>query len=78
MKRTDLIRHLERSGRALFREGGKHRVYKNVNSGMMTAVPRHREIKENLIKRSAMIWALNAPDSHKQTQDSAVFLSLYW
>jgi predicted RNA binding protein YcfA (HicA-like mRNA interferase family) len=76
MKRTDLIRHLERSGRALFREGGKHTVYKNVNSGMMTAVPRHREIKENLIKRSAMTWASNAPNSHKQIRDSTSILSL--
>jgi mRNA interferase HicA len=51
MKRTDLIRHLERSGCALFREGGKHSVYKNLTNGMMTAVPRHREIKENLAKK---------------------------
>ena len=51
MKRTDLVRHLERSGCASFREGGKHSVFKIVNNGMMTAVPRHREIKENLTKK---------------------------
>lgn len=51
MKRTDLVRHLERTGCVLFREGGKHSVYKNAKSGQMTAVPRHREIKEYLAKK---------------------------
>ena len=48
MKRIDLIRHIESFGCALFREGGKHSIYKNTQNGNMTAIPRHREIKENL------------------------------
>lgn len=51
MKRTDLVRYLERSGCVLFREGGKHSVYKNLQNGQMTTVPRHREIKEHLAKK---------------------------
>jgi len=51
MKRIDLIRHLERSGCVLFREGGRHSIYKNREKGQMTSVPRHREIKENLARK---------------------------
>lgn len=51
MERTDLVRHLESHGCILFREGGRHSVYKNLETGSMTAVPRHREIKENLAKK---------------------------
>lgn len=41
MKRRDLIRHLERHGCVLVREG-KHTVYANNNR--TAAVPRHTEI----------------------------------
>jgi len=51
MKRIDLIRHIERHGCVLFREGSKHSIYKNLQNGNMTAVPRHREIKEYLSKK---------------------------
>ena len=51
MKRIDLIRHLESHGCILFREGGKHSIYKNPKNGVMTAVPRHREIKNFLARK---------------------------
>jgi predicted RNA binding protein YcfA (HicA-like mRNA interferase family) len=51
MKRIDLVRHLESQGCILFRAGGKHSIYKNPNNGVMTAVPRHREIKEFLARK---------------------------
>lgn len=51
MKRIDLIRHLESSNCVLFREGSKHSIYKNLDNAKMTAIPRHREIKENLAKK---------------------------
>jgi mRNA interferase HicA len=50
MKRIDLIRHLESHDCILFREGGRHSIYKNPQNGVMTAVPRHREIK-NFVAR---------------------------
>lgn len=47
-KRTDLIRLLERSGWYLKRNGGGHDIYTN---GVETeTIPRHKEIKENLVK----------------------------
>ncbi len=51
MKRRVLIRHIERSGCELLREGGKHSVYVNRQENKVTTVPRHREIDENLAKR---------------------------
>jgi predicted RNA binding protein YcfA (HicA-like mRNA interferase family) len=51
MKRTDLIRHLESRGCVFLREGAKHTVYKNVATGAMTTVPRHREIKHSLARK---------------------------
>ena len=46
MKRIDLIRHLERHGCGLFREGGSHSVYFNRVTRKSSAVPRHREIND--------------------------------
>ena len=51
MKRRDLIRHIERCGCELLREGSKHSVYVNRQEKKVTTVPRHREIDENLAKR---------------------------
>ena len=33
------------------RQGGSHTIYKNLDTGKMTSVPRHREVKENLVKK---------------------------
>jgi mRNA interferase HicA len=51
MKRRDLIRHLERHGCELLREGGNHSVYVNRLAGKSTSVPRHREINDFLCKK---------------------------
>jgi mRNA interferase HicA len=45
MKRRELIKHLEKNGCYLDREGGKHSIYRNPANGRCAAVPRHREIK---------------------------------
>jgi mRNA interferase HicA len=44
MKRIDLVRHLEKHGCRLLREGSDHSVWVNSASGARTAVQRHREI----------------------------------
>ncbi|HEV8241857.1 MAG TPA: type II toxin-antitoxin system HicA family toxin [Thermoanaerobaculia bacterium] len=48
MKRRDLLRHLERHGCELLREGANHTVYVNRGLRKATVVPRHREINEFL------------------------------
>jgi mRNA interferase HicA len=51
MKRLDLIRHLEKHGCALLREGGNHTVYVNRVARKVSTVPRHREINEFLTRK---------------------------
>jgi len=51
MKRTGLIRYLEKHDCILVREGGKHTIYKNSANNKLTSIPRHREIKENLARK---------------------------
>jgi predicted RNA binding protein YcfA (HicA-like mRNA interferase family) len=51
MKRRDLIAHLARQGCLRLREGGKHTVYVNPANNQTTAVPRHREINEFLVRK---------------------------
>ena len=51
MKRRDLIRHVEKMGCELLREGGNHSVHVNRNQKKVTTIPRHREIDDNLAKR---------------------------
>ena len=51
MKRIDLIKIIEKNGAVLVRHGSSHDWYKNKETGIAEAVPRHREIKELLAKK---------------------------
>ena len=51
MKRLDLLRYLTDQGCALIREGGRHTVYGHLVAGTSTAIPRHTEIKGNLVRK---------------------------
>jgi len=50
MKRVELIRAIEELGCSLIRHGGKHDWYQNPITKISQAVPRHREINENLAR----------------------------
>jgi mRNA interferase HicA len=51
MNRRDLIRWLESHGCELLREGGRHSWWHNPSLSKRSAVPRHREIDENLARK---------------------------
>ncbi|MDR2607253.1 MAG: type II toxin-antitoxin system HicA family toxin [Treponema sp.] len=51
MKQADLVRLLLRKGVIFVRHGANHDWYKNLSTGISEAVPRHREIKEQLAKK---------------------------
>lgn len=51
MKRLDLIRHLEKQGCELLREGSSHTIYVNRSTQRSSAVPRHREISDFLARK---------------------------
>ena len=48
MKRKILLKHLEENNCFLYREGGKHSVYKNVVNGKISTVQRHPDINDYL------------------------------
>ncbi|HUY33093.1 MAG TPA: type II toxin-antitoxin system HicA family toxin [Pirellulales bacterium] len=51
MKRHDLIRHLEKYGCELLRQGANHSMYRNPANRRRAPVPRHREIGEALARK---------------------------
>ena len=51
MKRLDLVRTIEKNGAVFIRHGSDHDWYKNRETGIAEAVPRHRDIKEVLAKK---------------------------
>jgi hypothetical protein len=61
VKRVDLVRHLERRGCELLREGANHTVYINRTARKVTTVPRHREINEFLARKICRDLEIPAP-----------------
>ena len=51
MKRRELVRHLEKQGCQLLREGANHSSYVNRAGGKSSAVPRHTEINDDLARK---------------------------
>jgi mRNA interferase HicA len=50
VKRRDLVKKIEGHGAILIRHGGKHDWYQNPATKACQAVPRHKEINENLAR----------------------------
>jgi uncharacterized protein len=65
MKRRDLISKLEEMGCIFVRHGGKHDWYQNPITKISQAVPRHREIKEQLAKHIIKMLSTVLPQIRK-------------
>lgn len=61
MKRTDLIRHIEKNGCEFFREGSKHTVYINRKDKKVSTIPRHKEINDYLCKKICKDLGIEKP-----------------
>jgi mRNA interferase HicA len=61
MKRRDLQRHLADYGCILIREGARHSVYYNPQTGLTSTVPRHKEINDFLAKKICRDLGIPAP-----------------
>jgi mRNA interferase HicA len=61
MKRHDLIRHIESQGCHLLREGGRHSVYYNPTNNQTSAIPRHREINDFLVRKICRDLGIRGP-----------------
>ena len=52
MKKADLEKKLRKAGCFLKREGASHSLWMNPKTGAVEAVPRHKETKEPLAKKT--------------------------
>ena len=62
MKRRDLVRHLERQGCEILREGGRHTIFINRVALKSSAVPRHSEINEFLARKICRDLQISEPE----------------
>ncbi|CAN5702703.1 hypothetical protein BH20ACT12_BH20ACT12_09050 [soil metagenome] len=51
MKRRALLKHLKEHGCELRREGTRHSIYQNADTGKRTSVPRHTEIDNTTARK---------------------------
>ena len=51
MKAANLIKFLHQQNCALIREGANHSIFQNQENKKITSVPRHKEIKNNLVRK---------------------------
>jgi mRNA interferase HicA len=51
MKRAELVRYLVAHGCEFLREGARHSWWHNPNLNKRSAVPRHSEIRDMLVKK---------------------------
>ena len=61
MKRRDLVAKIEKVGDVLLRNGARHDIYHNPQTGRSEPVPRHREINEILARK--ILKALTSTDN---------------
>jgi len=61
MKLRDLVQHLEANGCLFVREGANHTIYENPAAGLWSTLPRHREIKEWLVRKICKDLGIPAP-----------------
>lgn len=51
MKRTQVLKHLRDHGCVFVREGGSHSWWCNPKQNRRSSVPRHTEIRDNLVRK---------------------------
>jgi predicted RNA binding protein YcfA (HicA-like mRNA interferase family) len=51
MKTTNFVRHLVLYRCNLIREGGSHSIYQNALNKKISSLPRHKEVKNNLVRK---------------------------
>ncbi len=61
MKRGDLVRHLRASGCVILREGGAHTVWVGPDGTRESAVPRHSEIKNVVVRKICRDFGIAMP-----------------
>jgi len=62
MKRSKLVKHLNSFGCKIQREGRRHTVFMNGDGTRKSAMPRHTEIKSNLVLKICKDLGISAPE----------------
>jgi mRNA interferase HicA len=62
MKRRDLLAFLLAHGCVLLREGGSHSWWGHAISGKRSAVPRHTEVNNHLVRKICRDLGIPAPE----------------
>jgi mRNA interferase HicA len=63
VKRQDLLKHLRTHGCELIREGAKHSWWGHEDNGTRSAVPRHTEVSNDLIRKICKDLGIESPKS---------------
>jgi predicted RNA binding protein YcfA (HicA-like mRNA interferase family) len=63
MKQSNFIKHLQKQNCLLIREGGNHSIYQNQINKKITSVPRHKEIKNFLIRKICKDLEIQPPSN---------------
>jgi mRNA interferase HicA len=61
VKLADLERHLRKQGCVLKRQGGNHAIWEHAVTQAWTSVPRHREVKDHLVRGICKQLEIPAP-----------------
>lgn len=61
MKRRALLDHLKANGCEFLREGSRHTMYVNREAGRSSAVPRHAEITNNMVRKICRDLGVTSP-----------------
>ena len=62
MKRRDLLQHLSANGCQLLREGARHSWWHHPILGKRSAVPRHNEINDHLVRKICRDLGIPVPE----------------
>jgi len=63
MKTANFLRHLKENNCNLIREGGNHSIFQNGSNKNISSVPRHREIKNFLVKKICKDLDISPPEN---------------
>ena len=63
MKLSKFIRYLNQNKCLLIREGSSHSIFQNQTNRKISSVPRHKEIKNNLIRKICKDLEIGTPEN---------------
>ncbi len=63
MKTANFIRYLNQNNCHLIREGGSHSIFQNGVTKKISSVPRHKEVKNNLVRKICKDLEISFPEN---------------